>query len=132
MKRKSAAELFREVSPGLTVIPGGDYPHGPRKKAIKLAEQPKPEFPPYEPHKATEKEWEAAGGVRCPVCGNNTLRLLNYGYRGNRQACPECLGRRRRLLEYKAVVMAHRRTRPPRGGATRARLLMIKYNNKRM
>lgn len=105
---------------------------GRGRKAVKLAEQPKLELPYYEPHIATEREWEAAGGVKCPVCGNNVVRLLNYGYRGNRQACPECLEKRRRLLEYKAVVMAYRRARPARHAETVARLMVIKYNSKRM
>ncbi len=129
MKRKSAAEILREVSPGLTVIPGGAYPHDPRKKAVKLGEQPKPELPYYEPHKATEEEWEKAGGIICPICRKSTLRLLSYGFTGKRKACPACVQRRINLLDTKARILAVRRA-PRRGSDTRARMLMIKYNAK--
>ncbi len=128
-KRKSAAEVFREVSPGLTVIPGGAYPHGPKKKAVKLEEQPKPELPYYEPHKVTGEEWEAAGGVICPICRQPTTRLLPYGFTGKRKACPACIERRINLLDTKSRILAVRHA-PRRGSANRARMLMIKYYNK--
>lgn len=131
MKRKSTAQTLREASPGLTVIPGGSYRHGPKKKGVKLEEQPKPELPHYEPHKATEEEWEAAGGEICPICGNYAVRLLPYGISGTRKACPNCISKRRSLLDYKTRVMPSKSARPARGGATRVKLMLIKYNNKR-
>ena len=131
MKRKSAAEILREASPGLTVIPGGTYPHTPRGKAVKLAEQPKLELPHYEPHKATEEEWEAAGGVICPVCRKEVTRLLPYGYTRKRKACPDCIERRRRLLERKSRVISAKRARPARNAETAFRLMLITYNNRR-
>lgn len=131
MRRKSAAEILREVSPGLTVIPGGVYPHGPKRKAVRLAEQPKPELPYYVPHKATEEEWEKAGGEICPVCGNEAVRLIPYGYAGKRKACPACVERRRNLFESKARVLSSKRARSARNAETNFRLLLIKYNNRR-
>lgn len=128
-KRKSAAELLREVSPGLTVIEARPYPHRRGKKGVKLEEQPKPEVPQYVPHKATEEEWEAAGGVICPICRQPTTRLLPYGFTGKRKACPACIERRIKLLESKSRILAVRHA-PRRGSATRARMLMIKYYNK--
>ena len=129
MKRKSAAEVLREVSPGLTVIPGGAYLHGPKRRGAKLKEQPKAEIPHYVPHKATEEEWEAAAGAICPICRQPTMRLLPYGFSRKRKACPACIERRIRLLDTKARVLAVRRA-PRRGSANRARMLMIKYYNK--
>ena len=111
MKRKSAAEVLREVSPGLTIIPGGAYPHGPRKKASKLAEQPKLELPEYEPHQATEEEWEASEGVSCPICGKTTVRLFSYGFMGNRKACKACVDRMLKLLDHRAKYFSARRRR---------------------
>lgn len=72
--------------------------------------------PVLEQPKPTAKGWEAASGMKCPVCGAVLI------------ASPECLEKRRRLLEYKGRVL---RARPARGGATRARLLLIKYNARR-
>ena len=129
MKRKSSAELLREVDPELTVIPGGAYPHGPKKKAVKLEEQPKPELPHYEPHKATEEEWEAAAGEICPLCRQPTVRLLPYGFNRKRKACPACNERRIKSLDSKARVLVVRHGNK-RGSDTRARMLIIKYNNK--
>lgn len=129
MKRKSTAELLHEVSPELTVIPGGSYRHGKRGKAVKLGEEPKPEVPHYEPHKATQEEWEASGGVICPICRQPTVRLLPYGFSRKRNACPACIERRIKLLDTKARILAVRNA-PRRGSATRARMLMIKYYNK--
>ena len=129
MKRKSTAQILREASPGLTVVEARHYPHRRGKKAVKLEEQPKPELPYYVPHKATEEEWEATGNVICPVCRQPTVRLLPYGFTGKRKACPACIERRIKLLDSKARVLAVRHA-PRRGSANRARMLMIKYNNK--
>jgi len=129
MTRKSAAEVLREANPELTVIEARPYPHRRGKKAVKLEEQPKPELPQYVPHKATEEEWEAAGGVNCPVCGKPTTRLLPYGFSRKRKACPACIERRIKLLDTKARILAVRRA-PRRGSSNRARMMMIKYNNK--
>lgn len=129
MKRKSLSQLLHEVDPELTVIPGGAYPHGRGKKAVRLAEQPKPELPYYVPHKATEEEWEAAAGEVCPICRQPTVRLLPYGFSRKRKACPACIERRIKLLDSKSRVLAVRRA-PRRGSDTRARTLLIKYYNK--
>ena len=94
-------------------------------------EQPEPEVSYYEPHKATEEDWEAAAGVICPICGNPTLRLLPYGFSGNRKACPNCISRRRNLIDYKARVLPNKRARSAQGAETAFRLMLIKYNNKR-
>jgi len=129
MKRKSVAEILREVSPGLTVIPGGAYPHRRGKEAVRLEEQPKPEISHYEPHKATEEEWEAAAGELCPICRQPTVKLLPYGFTRNRKACPACIEKRIKLLESKSRVVAVKHA-SRRGSDTRARMQMIKYNNK--
>lgn len=100
-------------------------------KRGKLSEQPKPELPHYEPHKASETEWKASGGVICPVCGKEVTRLIPYGYMGRRKACPECVKRRINLLERKAEIVARKAARPLRGEATAARMKMIKYYAKR-
>lgn len=126
MKRKPVSEVLREVSPGLTVIEARAYPHRRGKRAVKLGEEPKPELPHYEPHKATEEEWEAAGGIICPICRKETTRLLPYGFSRKRKGCPECVERRVKLLDTKARTLAVRHA-PRRGSATRARMLMIKY-----
>ena len=97
-----------------------------------LSDQPKPELPHYVPHKATEEEWEAAGGEKCPVCRNDTVRLLPYGYAGRRKACPQCVQRRRWLFEYKARVLPSKTGRPARHAETAFRLMLIKYNKTRM
>jgi len=128
-RRKSAAEILREVSPGLTVIPGGSYPHGPKKKTVKLSDLPKQEPSTYVPHKATEEEWEKTGGTICPVCRQPTVRLLPYGFTRNRKACPDCIERRIKLLDTKARILTVRQG-SRRGSDNRARMMIIKYNNK--
>lgn len=96
------------------------------KKVAKIGERPKAELPYYKPHKMTEEEWEAAGGVICPVCRKETTRLIPYGFTRKRKACPKCVERRVKLLDTKARILAVRHG-PRRGSATRARMLMIKY-----
>lgn len=101
----------------------------PRKKAVKPGEQPKPEVPQYEPHRATEEEWEKAGGTICPICRQPTVRLLPYGFSRKRKACPACIERRANLLDSKSEVLAVRRA-PRQGSDNRVRMMMIKYYNK--
>ena len=129
MKRKSISKVLKEVDPELTVISGGARKHRRRKKAIKLTEVSRIEFPHYEPHKATEEEWEAAAGEICPICRQPTVRLLPYGFNRKRKACPACIERRIKLLDSKARILAVRRG-SNRGCDTRARMLIIKYYNK--
>lgn len=101
MRRKSAAQVLREVDPNLKVIPGGSYPHRRRKKAIKLDAVSHIEFPTYIPRRMTEDDWNKAGGVKCPRCNNYTLKLVSLGLTGKHKICPDCVQRRRRLLEHK-------------------------------
>lgn len=132
MKRKSASQLLHEVDPELTVVSGGAYPHSRKKKAVKLSDNPKLEIPHYEPHQSNEDDWNDAGGVICPICRKEVVKLLPYGFMRERKACPECIERRRRMLEIKAEVLRSRVSIPSKGGATRARLRLIKYYAKRM
>lgn len=101
MKRKSLSRVLSEVDPELTVIPGGSYRHGKKKRAVKLSEKPKPEVPQYEPQKITNDDWNDAGGVICPLCQKETVRLLTYGAMGLLKACPVCIEIRQRLVEHK-------------------------------
>lgn len=50
-------------------------------------------------------------GAACPRCGRETFRLLPYGYTGKRRACPRCIEGKRRLMDYRARVIGHRRAR---------------------
>ena len=78
-----------------------------------------------------EQDWGRAAGVICPICGNPTLRLLPYGFSGSRKACPNCISRRIKLIDYKARVLPNKRARPARGAETALRLMLIKYDKKR-
>jgi len=79
---KRAAELFRDVDPGLTVVSG----HRRNKKRA-VSQPPPPPSSPYQPHIATAEDWEAARGVDCPRCGKEALRLrLQDGI------CLQCAG----------------------------------------
>jgi len=100
-RRKSTAQALREASPGLTVIPGGSYPHRRREKAVKLNAVSHIELPAYIPRRMTEEDWNKAGGVKCPRCNNYTLKLIPLGLTGKHKICPDCVQRRRRLLEHK-------------------------------
>lgn len=131
MKRKSASQVLHEVDPELNVIPGGTYRNDRRNKAVKLDELPKLELPHYQPHHSNNDDWNDAGGEICPICGKEAVRLVPYGFTRERKACPECIESRKRMLEIKAQVLGVRKTVPPRSGATRDRLRLIKYYAKR-
>lgn len=62
MRRKKASEIFAAVDPHLKVIDGG------RRRKRKKREL---------------TEWEKAGGVFCPACREETVRIL-------RGVCPSC------------------------------------------
>jgi hypothetical protein len=109
LKRKSISELFHEVDPELTVIPGGGHRHARGRKAVKLTENPKPEMPHYEPHKLTEEDWNNAGGVICPRCQQEVTQLIPLGLSGKYKLCKECLERMRRLIEHKRRLIDLRR-----------------------
>ena len=55
MKKKRASELFHQVDPHLRVIDGGTH----RKRRL------------------TKVDWNKAGGVVCPNCGQETLRIVD-------------------------------------------------------
>lgn len=77
MKRKSLSQVFHEVDPDLTVIPGGSYCHSKRRKAVRLSGFSKPETPYYRPHEINIDDWEKAGGPNCPECGQAVMQLVN-------------------------------------------------------
>ncbi len=108
MKRKPASQVLREADPDLNIIPGGVHRRDRRKKAIKLDEVSHIELPTYIPHHSNDKDWDDAGGLKCPVCGNDCVRLVSYGMMRKRQACLDCRERRRKLMEYKQRVVAPR------------------------
>jgi len=56
----------------------------------------------------TEEDWNNCGDIICPICGQETLQLLPYGFAGKRKACPERIDRREKLLEYRARVVSPR------------------------
>lgn len=100
-KRKSGAKVLKEADPGLNVIPGGVRRRRPRKKAVKLNEVSYIELPGYIPRRMTEDDWNKAGGLKCPRCGNDAVKLVPIGLTGKVKMCPICIERRRRLLEHK-------------------------------
>jgi len=108
MRRKKLSEIFAEVDPNLKVIDGVNYRHQRNKRLMRLDEKPATEVSHYEPCTSTNEDWEKAA-ITCPVCGQPTTRLLPYGFLHNRKACPDCLERRVRLLEYKARLFEVRR-----------------------
>ena len=79
-------------------------------KAITLNERLPNQAYRYQPHTSTNGDWEKAA-ITCPLCRQPTTRLLPYGFLGKRKACPQCIGRRVRLLEYKARIFQARRRR---------------------
>jgi len=116
MRRKQLSEFFADVCPELKVIDGGSYRHQRNKRLIRLDEKPATEVSHYEPRTSTNEDWEKAA-ITCPVCGQSTARLLSYGFLDKRKACPECIKRRAKLLEYKARLFeARRRRRQPGAG----------------
>jgi hypothetical protein len=109
MKRKSTSQLFHEVDPELTVIPGGGHRHVRGRKAVKLSENPKPEMPHYEPHKVNQDDWERAGNTFCPRCHQEVVQLVSLGMSGKIKLCKHCLERKRRLIEHKRRLIDLRR-----------------------
>ena len=55
MKKKRASEIFRLVDPHLRVIDGGTH----RKRRL------------------NEVDWDKLGGVTCPSCNRETVRIIN-------------------------------------------------------
>jgi len=110
MRRKKLSELSAEVDPQLKVITGGKYRHQHNRQTTKLDEKAAPEAYRYEPCTSTSEDWEKAA-VTCPLCRQPTARLVPYGFLGKRKACPDCLERRARLVEYKARLFETRRGR---------------------
>lgn len=109
MKRKTASQVLREASPDLKIIAGGDHRRGRRKKAIKLEEVSHIELPGYTPHRMTDKDWDDAGGLKCPRCHQEVVRLIPIGLTGKIKICPDCLERRRRLITFKSRLLDNRR-----------------------
>ena len=108
MRKKRASEIFGQVDPSLTVISGGAGRRGGKKKAKKLSEIAAPPVEPYNPKPLTEDDWSQGKGEICPICGEEVMQLLPYGFTGTRKACAGCIERRRKLLEYRARVLAPR------------------------
>lgn len=109
VKKKTVSEIFAEVSPGTTVIPGGRRYGKGKKKEEKPAAVTGPPTEPYTPRRMTGEDYEKAQGIECPLCGNNTMRLFTYGYSGEQKACKECIDKRRELIYYKREILASRR-----------------------
>lgn len=120
MKRKTAAQILREADADLNIIPAGVKRRGRRKRAIRLDEVSKVEMPVYVPRRMTEKDWEAAGGLKCPRCHQEVVRLIPIGLTGKIKICPGCIERRRRLIEHKRHLIDLRR------GAELARLKRLR------
>ena len=99
MERKLLSQVLGEVDPELTVIPGGSYRHGKRRKAVKLSVMP--EVEPVHLHKTNGEDWDNAKGVICQVCQKEVMKVLAYGSLGILKACSECIGTRRHLVEHK-------------------------------
>jgi len=112
MKRRTVSQLLHEADPNLNIIPGGVHHWRRRNRVIKLSEVSHIELSAYVPHPLTDDDWNNSGGLKCPVCEKEVVRLLPYGWMGTRKACPECIERRRALLEYKSRVVAPRFRKP--------------------
>ena len=76
MKPKSVSQVLREVDPGLTVIGRRPSTHHRGKKVIKLNEVSTTEFPSYTPYRSSDDDWNNTGGLRCPRCGQETVRFI--------------------------------------------------------
>jgi hypothetical protein len=104
MVRKRASEIFAAVDPHLKVIDAGTR-HGRRgKKAKKLTEVAGPAPEPYKPLPLTKEQWEAARGIICPICGEETYQLFPYGFTGTRKACKKCIEKRAAILQRRAIA----------------------------
>lgn len=109
MKRKTISQVLRDADRDLTVISGGAHRRGRKRKAIKLDEVSHIELPAYTPHRLTEEDWKKAGGLKCPRCGQDTVKLVPIGLTGKIKMCPDCIERRRRLFEHKRRLIDLRR-----------------------
>lgn len=76
MKPKSVSQVLHEVDPGLTVIRRRSSTHRREKKAVKLNEVSTTKFPSYTPHHSSDDDWNNTGGLRCPRCGQETVRFI--------------------------------------------------------
>jgi hypothetical protein len=61
-----------------------------------------------------DDNWDPSDPLVCDICHKEVEQLFPYGWLGKRKVCAECIARRRRLLEYKARVVAPRFRRPGR------------------
>lgn len=107
MKRKTTSQVLHDADHDLNVIPANH--RGRRKKAIRLDEVSKAEMPVYVPRRMTQKDWDDGGGLKCPRCHQEVVRLVPLGLTGKHKICEGCVKRRRRLLEFKSRLRDHRR-----------------------
>lgn len=107
-RRRTISEIFAEVSPETTVIPGGRRYGKGKKKEEKPTEVTAPPAPSYTLKVMTEEDYEKAVGDPCPICGENTMQLFPYGFLGNRKACKKCIERRTYLLENRRKILGSR------------------------
>lgn len=73
-----------------------------------------------------DDDWNPGEALVCPICRREVEELFPFGYMRTRLACKECIERRKATLEMKGRVLAVKRAPKP-GGATRARMRMIRY-----
>jgi len=111
VKKKTVSEIFAEVSPGTTVIPGGRRYDKGKKTTERSTQVTGPPTEPYTSRRITGEDYERAEGVNCPICGEKTLQLFPYGFLGNRKACKKCIERRTYLLENRRKILGARRNR---------------------
>jgi len=97
MPRKTIAQVFAEVAPNLRVISGGKRDSKRRTRVKTSTKAPTQQPEPYTPRVMTNKDWEKAEGVECPLCHQKKLQLLTYGLYGEQKACKECLDRKTRI-----------------------------------
>jgi len=115
MNRKPISEVLGDVDPNLKVIPGGIRRRHNRNNRAKLNEVSYIKLPVYTPRRMNDNDWNNAGGVRCPRCNQECVQLVAIGLTRRIKMCPDCIKRRRRLLEHK------RRLIDIRNGNSRAR-----------